>query len=253
MTHKNVLIEKEEKPLSERQVNLSNTLARAAHGLNLSEKRLIALGLAKTNQVPSQPLFLAQNQGWKMKLSAMEYAEEFGLSNDTAYNQLKSASEKLWHRYIRYIVQTRRGPKEAKFRWVSGVTYHHGEGWVELNFTPEAAPHLLALRKQFTSYKLKHACALNSIYAWRLYECLKSWQDTGRYSPDIEAFHEVMEAPSSCREDFADLRRRVIEPAVSAIVEKSDLLLQWQPIKAGRKVIALDFRFSINPQQRLPL
>src|SRR5260363_307987 len=69
-------------------------------------------------------------------------------------------------------------PKEAKFRWISGVTYHHGEGWVELNFTPEVAPHLLALRKQFTSHKLKHACAFDSIYAWRLYECLKSWQDT---------------------------------------------------------------------------
>src|SRR5260363_116113 len=63
------------------------------------------------------------------------FSEEFGLTHDTAYNQLKSASEKLWNRYIRYIVQTRRGPKEAKFRWISGVTYHHGEGWVELNFT----------------------------------------------------------------------------------------------------------------------
>src|SRR5260363_362064 len=70
---------------------------------------------------------------------------------------------------------------------------------VELNFTPEVAPHLLALRKQFTSHKLKHACAFDSIYAWRLYECLKSWQDTGKYTPDIETFHEAMEAPPSCR------------------------------------------------------
>src|SRR5260364_89196 len=100
--------------------NMSNTLARAAHGLNLSEKRIIAMGLVKTDQVPSKGLFLAQNQGWKIKLSATEYAEEFGLTHDTAYNQLKSASEKLWNRYIRYIVQTRRGPKEAKFRWISG-------------------------------------------------------------------------------------------------------------------------------------
>src|SRR5260363_17905 len=204
-------------------------------------------------QYPCKALFLAQNQGWKIKLSATEYAEEFGLTHDTAYNQLKSASEKLWNRYIRYIVQTRRGPKEAKFRWISGVTYHHGEGWVELNFTPEVAPHLLALRKQFTSHKLKHACAFDSIYAWRLYECLKSWQDTGKYTPDIETFHEAMEAPPSCRQNFKALRIRVIEPAVSAIIEKSDLLVQWKPVKAGRKVIGLEFHFQPNPQINLPL
>ncbi|CCD30123.1 Replication initiation protein RepB protein [Candidatus Glomeribacter gigasporarum BEG34] len=252
-TFQAAFIKNKDKPLTECRVNMSNTLARAAHGLNLSEKRIIAMGLVKTDQVPSKALFLAQNQGWKIKLSATEYAEEFGLTHDTAYNQLKSASEKLWNRYIRYIVQTRRGPKEAKFRWISGVTYHHGEGWVELNFTPEVAPHLLALRKQFTSHKLKHACAFDSIYAWRLYECLKSWQDTGKYTPDIETFHEAMEAPPSCRQNFKALRIRVIEPAVSAIIEKSDLLVQWKPVKAGRKVIGLEFHFQPNPQINLPL
>src|SRR5260364_377717 len=95
--------------------------------------------------------------------------------------------------------------------------------------------HRAAMRKWNRMHK--HACAFDSIYAWRLYECLKSWQDTGKYTPDIETFHEAMEAPPSCRQNFKALRIRVIEPAVSAIIEKSDLLVQWKPVKAGRKVI----------------
>lgn len=250
--HKKTLIKHKEKPLAERAVNMSNTLTRAAHGLLLSEKRIIATALAITDSASSKSLFDAnRNQGWKVRIAASDYAEQCGISLDTAYNQLKSASDKLWQRYIRYIVDTRRGPKEVKFRWVSSVTYHHGEGWVELNFTPEIAPHLLCLRKQFTSYKLKHAAAFDSIYAWRLYECLKSWQNTGCYAPQIDDFHHAMESSKTCQKNFKDLRRRVIEPAVSAIVEKAELLVQWKPIKAGRKVIGLEFHFQPNPQRSL--
>src|SRR5260364_105549 len=58
---------------------------------------------------------------------------------------------------------------------------------------------------------------------------------------------------ASCRQNFKALRIRVIEPAVSAIIEKSDLLVQWKPVKAGRKVIGLEFHFQPNPQINLPL
>ena len=56
--------------------------------------------------------------------------------------------------------------------WVSGVTYHHGEGWIELGFSPEMTPHLVELSREFTSYKLKHTVALRSVYSWRLFELL---------------------------------------------------------------------------------
>lgn len=41
---------------------------------------------------------------------------------------------------------------------------------LEVNFAPEVAPFLLGLRKEFTTYKLKHTAALRSVYSWRLME-----------------------------------------------------------------------------------
>lgn len=234
---------------------MSNRLARSAQGLNLSEKRLVALGLAGTDSVPLKNLVLAANSGWKMKVTAMAYASAFGVHPTTAYEQLKSSSERLFERYVRYEIKDRKGkPVERKFRWVSGVTYAPGDGYVELNFTPEIAPHLLGLRKQFTSYKLRHAAAFDSIYAWRLYEVLKSWQSTGLYTTSIEAFWEAMEAPPSCRKDFKALRIRIIEPAVLAITAKASMLVEWKPIRAGsRRVTSLEFRFAPNPQAQLDM
>lgn len=239
----------------DRHVSMSNRLARAAHGLNLAEKRLVAIGLAGTDSVPVRGLVLAANTGWKMKVTAQEYAAAFDLHPNTAYEQLKSAAEKLFERYVRYEVKGRRGkPEEKKYRWVSGAHYAPGDGYVELNFSPEIAPHLLGLRKHFTTYKLRHAAAFDSVYAWRLYELLKSWQSTGLYTPTIEEFQESMEAPPSCRKDFKGLRTRVIEPAVAAIIAKAGLLVEWKPIRSGsRRVTALEFRFHPDPQGKLDM
>jgi len=140
--------------------------------------------------------------------------------------------------------ETRKGLKERRFHWISGMVYHHGEGWAELNFTPEVAPHLLALRSKFVTYKLKQAAALRSAYSWRLFECLQSWQSTGLWVVGIEEFAHAMDVPDKYRADFTDIRRRVIEPAVAELILKSGLLIEWKTRKAGRKVTGLEFRFT---------
>lgn len=247
------VIASEETP--DRHVSMSNRLARSAQGLNLAEKRLVALGLAGTDSVALKGLSQAVNGGWKLRISAMEYAETFAVSPTTAYEQLKAAAEKLFERYVRYEVKGRRGKlEEKKFRWVSGANYAPGDGYVELNFSPEIAPHLLGLRKQFTTYKLQHAAAFDSVYAWRLFEVLKSWQSTGLYKTTIEEFWEQMEVPPSCKKDFKALRTRVLVPAISSIEAKTSLLIEWTPVRSGsRRVTGLEFRFAPDPQGRLDI
>lgn len=239
--------------LGDRSVNMSNALARAAHGLTLAEKRIIAMGLALTDSVPAKALIDAGRNGWPVKVMAQDYAETFDLDTNTAYEQLKDAGDKLIQRQVREIVKTPRGQKEIKTNWCGQVIYHQGEGWVSVEFTRHIAPHLLALRSKFTTYKLKHAAALRSLYSWRLFECLQSWKSTGAWTPTIEEFAYIMEVPEKYRADFAQLRRRVIEPAVAELIRKGGLLIEWKSRKAGRKVVGLEFQFHQNPQLQLDL
>lgn len=235
--------------LTERNVNMSNALTRAAHGLGLAEKRLIASCIAKNDSISMAEIH--RKGAWSVRLSAMEYAETFGIGLDAAYEQLQQASESLFNRYIRTVRQSKKGPEEYKFRWVGGVKYYKGEGWVELHWWHEVVPHLFGLRKEFTSYKLKQTVALRSAYSWRLYECLKSWAAKGRYTPTIDEFHRAMDSKDSHKKNFKELRRRVIEPAVKELIEKNGLLIEWETITAGRKVIGIDFKFRTNPQTAL--
>jgi plasmid replication initiation protein len=238
-------------PLSECHVSMSNALSRAAQGLSLAEKRIVAMGLAKTDSMPLKSLAIAVKEGWRIRIFAAEYAEEFGVSADTAYNQLKDAGDHLVKRQVRTFEETPRGLKEIKTNWCGQVIYHHGEGWVEIGFSSYISPHLIGLRSKFTSYKLKQASALRSIYSWRLFECLQSWKTKEIWKPTIEEFCNAMEPPMSLQNDFGQLRRRVIEPAVKELIEKDNMKIEWSPVKAGRKVTGLVFKFQPNPQQKL--
>lgn len=242
----------QEQPLAELQVNMSNALTRAAHGLTLAEKRLVAACIAKTDQIPNMAQ-VRQRGAWLVRLSAADYAETFGVDLDTAYTQLHSASETLFKKHITTTRKTRKGIEKYKFVWVGGVRYHEGEGWVELDWFHEVVPHLFGLRASFTSYKLKQTSALRSKHSWRLFELLQSWQSTGLYQPSIEEFSLAMDVPESYTKNFKEIRRRVIEPAVKELIAKNNMLISWTTQNAGRKVIGLEFRFRENPQIQLDI
>ncbi|MGE4370697.1 MAG: replication initiation protein [Burkholderiaceae bacterium] len=238
-------------PENDLQISMSNAVARSAQGLSLFEKRTVALAMGKTDSMSAQVLHKASLQGWSIKLNALDYAESWQIAPQNAYVQLKEATEALMHRQAAFKTETRRGQKIIRVNWVSKSEYHEGEGWVEIKFTPDIAPHLLGLRTKFTSYKLAQAGALRSLYAWRMLELFTSWQDKGKWTVDVEDFADAVEAPESCRKDFGQLRRRIIEPAIRELREKDNWLIAWEPIKAGRRVSGLSFHFSRNPQQSL--
>jgi plasmid replication initiation protein len=248
------LPERTDAPLPERYISMSNAVARSSQGLGLVEKRIIALGLAKTDSVPTADLVKASREGWKVRFNAAEYAESYDLDMNTAYEQMKEAGDQFLKKTIRRLEKDHKGRIiEHKYNWLTGTTYHHGEGWVEIRFSFEVAPHLLGLRSKFTSYKLKQASALRSVYAWRLFECLQSWKDKGRWVVDVDEFNAIMEVPESFKKNFGMMRRRVLEPSLKELREKDSMDINLDLVKAGRKVTGLCFTFSPCAQQRLDL
>lgn len=243
-----------DRAIGERWVSMNNALARAGHGLTLSEKRLIALAISTFDSAGSKPDITKPPRS---RISAADYAEVFGVSTDTAYDQLQAAAEHLFERKITFYeaVSKRSGkplePTKKVMRWVGQADYQKGEGWVELHWWPALLPALMGLKKNFTSYQLKQTSALRSIYSWRLLELLSRFKSTGWAQYDIEDFLVSMDAPPSLS-DFAQVKRRIIIPAVTELVTKDGWSIAWIPIKTGRKVSAVRFEFSRNDQQ-LPL
>jgi plasmid replication initiation protein len=130
--------------------------------------------------------------------------------------------------------------------------YPPGQGHVAVRFHGKIAPYLLGLEREFTKYKLSSAANLRSMYSWRLMEMLAQFQKTGLVRIGYDEFCDALDVPDSCRRDFAQLRRRVIEPAVAELKAKNNVEVKWQGTKpGGRKVTGLEFRFEPSKQGNL--
>jgi len=75
------------------------------------------------------------------------------------------------------------------------------------------------------------------------------FKSTGHAKYSIENFCKSMEETE--KQNFAAIRRRIIEPAAEELNEKDGWIITWQPIKGGRRVKALRFDFRKDPQGRL--
>jgi len=237
-------------------VTMSNALTRAGHGLSLAEKRIVAMAISKLDSrtIPKGA------QGVPVtKINAADYAETFDVDKNTAYDQLRSGAKHLYARSITFYEPAfkRDGrsiePTLVQMRWVGSVKYHMGQGWVELHWWPQLMTHLVGLTKHFTSYQLQQASALRSQYSWKLLELLSRFKSTGVAEYTIEDFGVSMGASPKQMLNFSNVRRRIIEPAIKELCEKDGWVIEWEPVKAGRKVRAVRFKFSRDPQQRLPI
>jgi hypothetical protein len=243
-----------DRPAGERWVTMSNALTRAGHGLTLAEKRVVMMAVSKLD---SAKVMHAGEMLPSVKITAAEYAETYEVDPNTAYEALQGAAKALYNRSITFFepAHKRNGkplkPIRNDMRWVGRCQYHEGEGWVQLAWWPDLLPSLVGLRKQFTPYQLQQASALRSAYSWRLLELLMRFKSTGKAEYTVEDFAASMDATEKQRADFAALRRKMIEPAVKELTEKDGWLIQWEPIKAGRKVKSVRFTFMRHPQERL--
>jgi plasmid replication initiation protein len=246
-------------------VVVRNELVRRVQRMKLSEKRLLALAIAKCNPKPKMLLHKAVTPdangvapGWVVRVTAQEFMEHYPqIDPKRAYSELKAAAVSLYDCSVEWDTEvTERGkkmPVRKSVRWIyerAELTAVHG--WVELKFSPTIAPYLLGLEKSFTKYKLKHAADLRSMYSWRLLEMMAQFRDTGLMVIAYDDFCTAMDAPDSCVKDAGQLKRRVVEPAVKELQEKNGLKIEWTPTKpAGKKITGFTFKFEPDPQGRL--
>lgn len=221
-----------------KNVVMSNAISRAAQSLSLAEKRIIFAAIAQMG-----------GKYAPVRITAQEYANTFGMPLKQAYSQLKEASENFFNRYIRFKLNevSEIDVDVWKIRWLGAYKYNDGEANVLLHFAPQVMPYLCELEDNFTKYQLSQACALRSVHSWRLLELFEQMntnkENNGWLSISLEDFHHAMESPDSYKTTFGLLRKYMIEPAVKELTEKDHWMIDWKPIKKGRKVVRLEFWF----------
>jgi plasmid replication initiation protein len=127
------------------------------------------------------------------------------------------------------------------------ISAKYSNGIIKARFNSDMYPHLLELKKRFTTLNYFELMDLPSFYSQRIYEILKSWEKPeGFVELTIEVLYDMISFPKDLRNDFASVRRYALEKAEKDINARTELRYKWEPIKEGKKVVAI--RFTIGEQ-----
>lgn len=234
------------KDLAHYSVTQSNRLIEASYSLTLDEKRLLIAAISKIN-----PLEAGTGV---VEVTAEEFAQLFSIHTKNAYQQLKSAMNRLFDRRIALQEYDQNGNlAEVELRWLYQKTAHsYSRGMVTLNFSPTLMPYLFQLKEQYSTYKVLGMRTLASFLSIRLYELLTQYDVVGSRWITPDAFRKHMGLMDKYPQ-FKDLKKMVIDPAVREIMEKTDYVVSYELEKNGRSISKIWFFFTKKPQLQMDL
>lgn len=229
----------------------SNALIEASYKLTLQEQRFLLACIGRLDSRPEAPPPDTQKT---MTITAAEFYNFFpDMGRKHAERELKKAIDRLWERSI--IIKN--NEKREEFRWVQyRAEYFKGEGKVEITFSDAIMPYLTQLKGQFTRIVVKNVSSLASAHSIRIYELLQQYMGQeskvkSRLIP-LDEFR-IMMGLDGKYPTFKSLNQLLLKPAIEELNAKSDLTVTVDPVKQGRKVVALHFHFKEDKQIKMAL
>lgn len=124
--------------------------------------------------------------------------------------------------------------------WLDKAIVSRKSGKVRIRFDETLHKYLMGLYNNYTQYSLLCVLPMRSAYSVRLYELLKSYLGQGAKFKEfkIDDLKIKLNAPYV---RFPDFRRKALEVATREINLYTDIEISWEPIKDGRKVVAVKF------------
>jgi Protein involved in initiation of plasmid replication len=233
-------------------VTQSNELVSARYALPLGEMRLLFTVISKI-----------QPEDTKLTVYHIpigEFADFLGVARGSAYTEMKKITKSLVTRYV----EIKSPGRLVQTTWVAQAEYIDGTGMVEVRLSEAMIPHLLQLKNgNFTQCKLAMLLSFKSQYTLRLYMLLKQKRDHNprakEYQFEIGELRKQLglsiEEDKATKTDAVELyseyknfKAWVLNPAKKEMDVKSDIGFEYEKIKRGRRVAAINFRVFAVPR-----
>lgn len=220
----------------------SNKLIEASYRLDLAEQRIILMAITTARETGA-----GITSDTFLEIRALDFAKTFSVDVNTAYDQLKSASDTLFNRWviIRELDPITGKPSDLKTRWVSAIRYVNSAGIIRIQFSSCVVPYITRLESNFTSYTMLSISQMTSNYAIRLYELLVQWRKVGHREIQLTELKSILGIQEEKSYDRLErFKAKVIDIAVSQINDYSDIKINYTQRKSGRTVTHIIFHLE---------
>jgi plasmid replication initiation protein len=225
----------------------SNDLVRAKYSYTLWEKRVFLYMVSQLKR--------DQTEFPMMRIAVRDLMRFYGTFGKGEYSVIRSVPENIIKKpfYIPYITP------EGEKRWLFMNVISAGtqpdsaekreESYIELQFNPVLAPHLMDLRERFTRYNIRNISELQSVYSIRMFEFIKEneFKKDG-FEVSVDDLKEMlfMKAQdndgSEVYQLYGDFKKRVLIKAQEDLNAHCDTTFIFEERKEGRRVTKIFFR-----------
>lgn len=255
-----------------RQFKKSNTLIESIYNSSLLENKLLSYGLAKAEYKEGRMVSV---------ITTGEIRKIFGITDDEhIYSKLKTAAIKMTGQKI--FIEDIAKKSFSIINIIGSATY--AGGIFTIKFEPDLTDYLTDLKSNYTLFDIQILMSIDNVYAYRLYEILKSKAYHTGFSTDkhftasfglselklligtvdttSDKVSKALKRPSpdydyivnriakeNAYSRWDNFKRRILEPSIKEINDKTDLYVTYSFIREGYggKISTIVFTFEKKP------
>jgi plasmid replication initiation protein len=221
----------------------SNALINAMFDLTLQGNRFLAFAISLLDRRQTPEI----GQAIELEIPVMEFANAFELDQKNAYREIQTLADQLQRKIITLQPDQTLDGSRVKIGLISKQKYHDGEGRVWFRFDEDLVPHILGLKDHFTKYRIKDVYQFSRTSSWRLYELLKQYKDIGKREIEIDDLKTKLRITGKY-DRISNLKNWVLKPSIEEINSTSDIKVQYDQEKRGRRVVSFVFYITKNEE-----
>lgn len=214
----------------------SNKLIEARYELSLNEQKIILYAVSKLDTTKDKFNIL--------ELETKEFMELLDTSQ-FRYTEIRELVSNLMSKQVRIETDKR----DLVANWISSIDYIKDTGLIELEFSEKLIPYLLQLKERFTRYQLNNILHLKNKHSIRMYELLKQYQKIGQREFTINELKKILMLENKYKQ-FRDFNKSVLKLTMEEINEFTDLIIDIDYIKKGRKVESIKYKIESKDQEK---
>lgn len=233
-------------------VIMSKAMVNGIHRLELNGKRVTGLAMAQIEQKSNA--YLDERGCWSVDLYSESFANTFKVAQNDAYRDMNKGIDDLLKAEVtlKYIDKSTGRLKTEIMPWMQKVEYIDGQGKISLKFNSLLTNHITRFVQEtgggYALYKITQAGRLRSVHAWRLFEMLAQYRDTGWMAVNVDELHERIETAESLRANFAKFKLYCLNVMIKELRDKCKLDVKYEAVKEGRRYTKIKFTFRDDPE-----
>lgn len=214
-----------------------NDLIEARYNLTLNEQRVILYSVSMINREKEN------FETVKVKINELTNLLD---TTEKRYTEFRTIAENL----ISKTLHIKKGNSELVTSWLSSMEYIKNEGIIELEFSRKLIPYLLQLKEKFTRYELENILYFKNKHSIRVYELMKQYEKIGKREISLEDLRKCLGILENEYLRFSNFENRVLKTTKEEINGYTDININYEKIKTGRRITSILFKIESKDQER---